>query len=219
LTALAATREEGSPYYVSPENSRALRSTAEQIAKLDRALKLFSDAKARREEAERGVQAAKFELGDLSRAPRVTGDIKAMAQHEAAIENAQIALNKATKVFIDINREVEQAAVAVSELHATITHAARLELEPVRRAAMKQFEAALDGLLAAIEVCTALNRVLGNGQSYIWPQIPHPLNGDDAAYRRPRAEPAVAPEWLRYQKLRGGAMDAASEVPPAQAAE
>jgi hypothetical protein len=202
-----------------PKIPEPLRSTAEQIAKLDRALKLFSDAKARREEAERGVQAAKFELGDLSRAPRVTGDIKAMAQHEAAIENAQIALKKATKVFIDINREVEQAAVAVSELHATITHAARLELEPVRRAAMKQFEAALDGLLAAIETCTALNRTLGNGSTHIWPTVPSPLDNADAAYKRPRTSPDMPGEWLRFQQLRRTAADAADELPAQQAAE
>jgi hypothetical protein len=58
--------------------------TAEMIGKLDRALELFSDAEARREEAQKTVAAAKFEFGDLTRnAPHVAfSDIKAQAKHE-----------------------------------------------------------------------------------------------------------------------------------------
>ena len=200
-----------------PEPTRA---AADNIAKLDRALKLFADAKERRETAQKAVTAAKFDLGDLTRnAPRVGSDIKAQAQHEKAVEDAQAAVKEATKTFIDLDGEVSQAAVAVNELRNAVSHSTQLELEPVQRAAQKQFETALDALLAAIEVCTAVNRVLGTGQSYLWPRIPSPLDGSDVAYNRPRAEPAVPSGWLRCRQLSSAAESVWPELPPAQAAE
>jgi hypothetical protein len=190
------------------------------IGRLDQSLKLFDDAKGRREEAQRTVTAKKFELGDLTRnAPRVTSDVKAMAKHEHSIECAQASVKKATRIFIDVDREVGKAAADVQAMHRELSAAARLELEPVQRGAMKEVETALDVLLAAIETTCAVNRILGTGSPDCYPRIPCPMTGTDLAYNRPRAEPDVAQEWLRLRKLRSSAMDASNEVPPAQAAE
>jgi hypothetical protein len=195
------------------------RSTADLIAKLDRAIELFTDAKQRLEEAERGVRSAKFELGDITRnAPRAS-DIREMAAHERAIENAQAAVKQATRTFIDIDGEVGKTAADVWSLHGELCAAARLELEPVQRRAMKEVEVTLGALLDAIEVCTAVNRILNTGAPDCYPRVPCPVTGTDLAYNRPRAKPDVAQEWLRLRKLRSGAMDAGNEVPPAQAAE
>jgi hypothetical protein len=201
-----------------PKIPEPTKRTAELISALERALDLFADAKARREEAERGVQAAKFELGDLSRnAPRATG-IKEMAQHERAVENAQNAVKDTTRIFIDSDSEVGKAAADVWALHGELSAAARLELEPVQRRAMKEVETAVDALLTSLDALCALNRVIGNGSPDCYPRIPCPVTGTDLAYNRPRAEPDVAQEWLRLRKLRSSAMDASNEV-PLQAAE
>lgn len=196
------------------------KSTSDLIGKLDRALKLFDDARKRREAAKKQADAARFKLGDLQRtAPRAFSDIRSQAQHEAAIENAQLAVKDATKVFIDVNREVAQAAVAVAGLQEQIGHAARLELGPVRCRAEKEVESAVDALLAALDMQCALNRVLGNGAPQVWPQVPCPRTGYDLAYRRERTAPVVPIDWLTYQRLRNPAVDAADELPPAVAAE
>ena len=190
------------------------------IGKLERALELFRDARQRCEEAQKNVTAAKFDLGDLTRnAPRVGSDIKAQAQHERAVENAQAAIKETTRIFLEIDREVGQAAGDVQELHRDLCAAARLELEPVQRGAMREVETALDALLAAIEVACAVNRIIGTGSPDCYPRVPSPMSlNHDLAYRRPRAEPEVAAEWLKLRKLRSGAMDAGSET-PLQAAE
>ena len=196
------------------------KGTAEMIGKLERALELFRDARQRCEEAQKNVTAAKFDLGDLTRnAPRVGSDIKAQAQHERAVENAQAAIKETTRIFLEIDREVGQAAGDVQELHRDLCAAARLELEPVQRGAMREVETALDALLAAIEVACAVNRIIGTGSPDCYPRVPSPISlNHDLAYRRPRAEPEVAAEWPKLRKLRSGAMDAGSET-PLQAAE
>ena len=196
------------------------RSTSEQIARLDRAIGLFADAKERRETAQKAVTAAKFALGDLQRnAPRAFSDIRAQAQHERGLKDAQAAIDEATEIFLNLDREVGQAAGDVQELHRDLCAAARLELEPVQRGAMREVETALDALLAAIEVACAVNRIIGTGSPDCYPRVPSPMSlNHDLAYRRPRAEPEVAAEWLKLRKLRSGAMDAGSET-PLQAAE
>ena len=204
-----------------PKIPEPTRAAAENIAKFDRALKLFSDAKERREEAQKSVNTAKFRLGDIQRtAPRAAfSDIKAEAKHAKAVKDAQAALDEATEVFLRLDSEVAQAAVAVNELHQAVDHVLRLELEPVRRAVHKQLEAAVDALLAATDAVCALNRVIGNGSALIYPQVPCPLTGSDLAYRRKRADPTVPADWLKYQQLRNQAMDVDRELPPVQAAE
>ena len=201
-----------------PEPTRA---AADNIAKLDRALKLFADARQRREEAQKAVTAAKFDLSDLTRnAPRVGSDIKAQAKHENAVEDAQAAVKEATRIFIDLDGEVGRAATSVWEMHSAIDHSVRVELEPVQRGAMREVETALDALLAAIEVACAVNKILGTGATDCYPRVPSPMSlNDDLAYRRPRAEPNVAQDWLRLRQLRNRVMHAANETPPAQAAE
>ena len=197
------------------------RSTAEMIGKLERALKLFADAKERRETAQKAVTAAKFDLGNLTRnAPRVGSDIKAQAKHEKAVEDAQAAVKEATRIFIDLDGEVGRAATSVWDMHSAISHSVRVELEPVQRRAMKEVETVLDALLAAIEVACAVNRIIGTGATDCYPRVPSPMSlNHDLAYRRPRVEPDVAQDWLRLRQLRNRAMDAANETPPAQAAE
>ena len=197
------------------------RSTSEQIAKLDRALKLFDSAKERREEAQKAFNTAKFQRGDLERNPprAAFSDISAEAKHAQGLKDAQAAVEQATEVFLRLDREVAEAAVAVNELHNAVYHALRVELEPVRRAVMKQVEAAVDTLLATTDIACAVNRVLGNGSAWTYPQVPCPLTGSDLAYRRKRADPTVPADWLKYQQLRSAAITAASEVPPAVAAE
>lgn len=196
------------------------RSTSEQIGRLDRALKLFADSRTRREETQRAVAAARFKLGDLKRnEPRTFTDIRAQAAHEKALRDAQAASDEATTVFLQIDGEVAQAATSVWEAHSATCASVRTELEPVRRAAIKQLEAAVDTLLAATDAACALNRVIGNGAPQVYPQVMCPLTGTDLAYNRPRAAPAVAPDWLKYQQLRSAAMDVDRELPPAQAAE
>ena len=197
------------------------RAAAENIAKLDRALKLFSDAKERRETAQKAVTAAKFKIGDLQRnAPRTAfSDIKAEAKHAQAVKDAQAGLDEATEVFLRLDSEVSQAAVAVSDLHQAIGHSVQLELEPVRRRATKDVGDAVDALLAALDTLCALNRAIGNGSAWTYPQVPCPLTGTDLAYQRKRTDPTVPADWLTYQRLRNQAMDAASEVPAAEAAE
>ena len=184
-----------------PEPTRA---AAENIAKLDRALKLFADSMERREEGQKAAAAAKFKLGDLQRnAPRAAfSDVKAEAKHAQAVKDAQAGLDEATEVFLRLDSEVAQAAGAVNELHQAVDHSLRIELEPVRRAAMKQVEAAVDALLAATDATCALNRLIGNGSAWTYPQIPCPLTGTDLAYRRKRADPTVPADWLKYQRLR-----------------
>ena len=113
--------------------------TTDLIRKLGRALELFRDAKQRREEAQKTITAKKFEIGDLTRnSPRVTSDIKELARHESAVENAQAAVKEATKVFLSIDGEVGKAAADVWALHSELSAAARLELEPVQRRAVKR---------------------------------------------------------------------------------
>ena len=204
-----------------PKIPEPTRAAAENIAKLDRALKLFADSRARREEGQKAVAAAKFKLGDLQRnAPRSAfSDIKAEAKHAQGLKDAQAVLDEAMEVFLRLDSEVAQAAVAVNELHQAVDHALRLELEPVRRAAMKQVETAVDALLAANDAVCAINRVIGNGSAWTYPQVPSPLTGSDLAYRRKRADPTVPADWLKYQRLRNQAMDVDRELPPAQAAE
>ena len=204
-----------------PKIPEPTRAAAENIKQLDRALSLFADAKERREEGQKAVAAAKFKLGDLERnAPRSAfSDVKAEAKHAQAMKEAQAGVAEATEAFLRLDSEVAQAAVSVNELNQAIDHALRLELEPVRRVAMKQLAAAVDTLLAATDATCALNRVIGNGAAQVYPTVPCPTTGTDLAYNRPRAAPAVAPDWFKYQQLRSAAMDAASEVPPAQAAE
>ena len=196
------------------------KGTAEMIGKLERALKLFADAKERRETAQKAVTAAKFDLGDLTRnAPRVGSDIKAQAKHEKAVEDAQAAVKEATRIFINLDGEVGKAAADVSALHRELCASTCLELEPMQRRAMKEVENTLDALLAAIEVACAVNRIFGTGSPDCYPRVPSPISlNHDLAYRRPRAEPEVAAEWLKLRKLRSGAMDAGSET-PLQAAE
>jgi hypothetical protein len=202
-----------------PKIPEPTKRTAELIGKLARALNLFDDAKQRREEAQKTITAKKYELGDITRnAPRVTS-VKEQAAHERAIENAQAAVKQATRTFIDIDGEVGKTAADVWSLHGELCAAARLELEPVQRRAMKEVEVTLGALLDAIEVCTAVNRILNTGAPDCYPRVPCPVTGTDLAYNRPRAKPDVAQEWLRLRKLRSGAMDAGNEVPPAQAAE
>ena len=197
------------------------RAAAENIARLERALKLFADSRTRREEGQQRANAAKFRLGDLQRnAPRTAfSDIKAEAKHAQAVKDAQAGLDEATEVFLRLDSEVSQAAVAVNDLHQAVDHALRIELEPVRRAVMKQVETAVDALLAANDAVCALNRVIGNGSAWTYPQVPCPLTGSDLAYRRKRADPTVTADWLKYQRLRNQAMDVDSELPPVQAAE
>jgi hypothetical protein len=206
-----------------PKIPEPTRAAAENIAKLGRAIERFQDAKARREQAQHAMNDAKFKLGDLQRNPPRSvfgGDnIKSEAEHARATKAAHSALDEATTVFLDLDREVAQAAVGVEELHQAVDHALRVELEPIRRAAQKQVEAAVDALLAATDLTCALNRVIGNGSSWVYPQVPCPLTGSDLAYRRKRADPTVPADWLKYQRLRSQAMDADRELPPAQAAE
>ena len=204
-----------------PKIPEPTRAAAENIAKLDRALKLFADARKRREEAQKAVAAAKFKLGDLQRnAPRSAfSDVKAEAKYAQAVKDAQAVADEATEVFLRLDSEVAQAAVAVNELHQAVDHALRLELEPVRRRAMKEVEGAVDALLAATDGTCALNRVMGNGAAQVYPQVMCPLTGTDLAYRRKRADPTVPADWLKYQRLRNEALDVDRELPPAQAAE
>jgi hypothetical protein len=205
-----------------PKIPEPTRAAAENISKLGRAIELFQDAKARREQAQQAVNAAKFKLGDLQRNPPRSvfgGDIKAEAEHAKATKAAQSAVDEAMEVFLRLDSEVAQAAVAVNDLHHAVYHAMLLELEPVRRGAMKQVEAAVDALLAATDLTCALNRVIGNGSSWVYPQVPCPLTGSDLAYRRKRADPTVPADWLKYQQLRSQAMDVDRELPPATAAE
>ena len=204
-----------------PKIPEPTRAAAENIKQLDRALKLFANALQRREEAQQRANAAKFKLGDVQRnAPRAAfSDVKTEAQHAQAEKDAQAGVAEATEAFLRLDGEVAQAAVAVNELNRAVDHALRLELEPVRRAGMKQVESAVDALLAATDAVCAINRVIGNGAAQVYPTVPCPTTGTDLAYNRPRAAPAVAPDWFKYQQLRSAAMDVDRELPPSQAAE
>jgi hypothetical protein len=199
------------------------RTAAENIAKLGRAIELFQDAKARREQAQHAMNAAKFKLGDLQRNPprMFLGDdaIRREADRTRSLKTAQAALDEATETFLRLDSEVAQAAIDVAELHQAVDHATKLELEPVRRAAQKQLETAVDALLSATDVVCALNRIIGNGSAWTYPQIPCPLTGSDLAYQRKRPDPAVPADWLKCDRMRGGAIEAGNEAPPAVAAE
>ena len=202
-----------SPRITIPSPSR---STLDLFSALERALAAFTEARKRREAAEKAVSEAKFKrkmIVERWDEPGVSKSVRAEAEHEMALRDAQAAIDDGLARYISAQKQIEAHAVEVERASKALGKAARAELEPVREKFAKAVEASAAETMALLHLAAALNTILGGGRFDAIARIEHPDGSGDLAYKnKPDLSDAVR-EWARYRALRSSAETAVRELP------